>query len=74
MGMLGCWRPGGRTRELRDDEPCNGEGKSHQKGGSQTLLLVFHMSSEEGATLPTTLKIEMSARRDRDGKPGWVTF
>jgi hypothetical protein len=52
-------------RGLRDDEPCSGEGKSHQKGRSPTLLLVFHMSPEAGATLPTTLKSEMSAQADR---------
>jgi hypothetical protein len=51
---------------LRDDEPCRGEAKSHQKGRSPTSLLGFHMSPEEGATLPLALKIEMSAQRDED--------
>jgi len=35
-------------RELQNDEPCNGKGKSHQKGGSSTLLLVFRLSTRQG--------------------------
>lgn len=58
-------------RGLRDDEPCNWEGKSHQKRGNSVLLLVFRLSSEEEMRLATTLVIVIPEERERHAQMSW---